>query len=490
MRIERTIAAAVLALGLSALLYAQSPGLFSTLEVDGDATFYASGIIDDHNLHTATGSSTGTGERSIAYQALSFVPALSGDVVCSVFGSPGGWTIRTSVSARWGEFLLPTASASYAGIAVSGSNLWVVNNRNPDSVWRLSQSDPSTGTEFLLPSGVSNPTGITASGSNLWVVDTTFPDSVWRLSQSDPSTGTEFLLPSGFGEATGIAASGSNLWVADRELPVSVWRVSQSDPSTGTEFLLPSGVGTPTGIAASGSNLWVADRELPVSVWRVSQSDPSTGTEFALPSGLLDPSGVTAAGSDLWVLDKQPDMSVWRVPQSNPAAMDCGGTADTNTLEWTYVTGSDDPAVWARRTAAGEVVELWQAEDAPAAPPIGIPPWQTTTDTVVMPGPPPTATLTAIYAAADADDQAAALQALSAYVSTRGWLSGVSAVGDIANVPESGCGAPGGDCEPAARLHALRALAAAVHPDAPDAVFELVSGSLRVDAAGGWSVTP
>ena len=123
-------------------------------------------------------------------------------------------------------------------------------------------------------------------------------------------------------------------------------------------------------------------------------------------------------------------------------------------------------------------------------PPITIRPWETTTDTVVSPGPPPTETLTSLYAAADADDRTAALQALSAYVSGRGWLSGVSAVGDIANVPERGCGAPGGDCEPAARLHALRALAEAVHPDAPDAVFELVSGSLRVDAAGAWSVAP
>ena len=123
-------------------------------------------------------------------------------------------------------------------------------------------------------------------------------------------------------------------------------------------------------------------------------------------------------------------------------------------------------------------------------PPISIRPWETTTDTVVSPGPPATATLATLYAAADTDDRTAAVQALSAYVAGRGWLSGVSAVGDIANVPERGCGAPGGDCEPAARLHALRSLAEAVHPDAPDAVFELVSGSLRVDAAGVWSVAP
>ena len=64
---------------------------------------------------------------------------------------------------------------------------------------------------------------------------------------------------------------------------------------------------------------------------------------------------------------------------------------------------------------------------------LAIQPWETTTDTVVSQGPPPTATLTALYAGADTDDLIAALQALSAYVSDRGWLSGVSAVGDIAN---------------------------------------------------------
>ena len=163
----------------------------------------------------------------------------------------------------------------------------------------------------------------------------------------------------------------------------------------------------------------------------------------------------------------------------------------TNTLGWRYVTASDNPHVEARRTVDGEVVELWQSEDPPmTTPALTIPRWETTTDTIVSPGPPPTATLASLYTASDTDDRTDALQALSAYVSSRGWLDGVSAVGDIVNVPERGCGAPGGDCEPAARLHALRALAAAVHPDAPDAVFALVADSLRVDAAGVWSVAP
>ena len=189
----------------------------------------------------------------------------------------------------------------------------------------------------------------------------------------------------------------------------------------------------------------------------------------------------------MWASDIRTD-SVWRLARVNLASTDCAGST---TVHWRYMTASDNPYFAVRRSATDEVVELWQSEDPPmAGQRLAIRPWETTTDTVVSPGPPPTATLTALYTAADADDRTAALQALSAYVSGRGWLSGVSTVGDIANVPERGCGAPGGDCEPAARLHALRALAAAVHPDAGDAVFELVSETLRVDAAGVWSVAP
>ena len=50
MRIERTVAAAVLALGLSALLYAQAPGLFSDLDVDGTFTMAVGGQIGQFEI--------------------------------------------------------------------------------------------------------------------------------------------------------------------------------------------------------------------------------------------------------------------------------------------------------------------------------------------------------------------------------------------------------------------------------------------------------
>ena len=57
---------------------------------------------------------------------------------------------------------------------------------------------------------------------------------------------------------------------------------------------------------------------------------------------------------------------------------------------------------------------------------------------------------------------------------------------DIANVPETGCGTPDGDCEPAARLHALRALSDSAGEDVGPWVME----HARISPAGEWSVAP
>ena len=399
MRIERTIAAAVLALGLSALLYAQAPGLFSDLDVDGTFTMAVGdqigqfeigpAAVGQGELKTSTGTSTGTGVREVALPgAFTFWPALAGSPLCELTGVTNGWSVRTgAVPNRFGEFALPPdLIGAPQGITAVGSDLWVVGNNN---VFQVPQGNPSTGTEFDLPAGVAQ--GITAVGSDLWVADMGQP-SVWRVTQATPGTGTEFTLPTGFSFSVGgITAVGSDLWAVDRS-GRSVYQVPQSNPSTGTEFSLPPGLTNPFGIASSGSDLWVADAGLPVSVWRVTQATPGTGTEFTLPTGFGLPHGVTAVGSDLWVVDGVAPGSVWRVPQSNPGLGECA--PPRRPVTWRYVTASDNPHVSVRRTTAGAVVALWQSEDPPMnQPALGVSPWETTTDTVVSTGPPPTATL-------------------------------------------------------------------------------------------------
>ena len=695
--------AAFLAVVLGGVMLAQAPGVFSDLDVDGDLFIELDDQILARHLNTVTGTSTGTGLRSVAVQPLSWWPTLTGDPICAVVGGPNSdWLIGSNPANQFGRFGLPAGLSALgaAGVTAVGSNLWVADGagdavfRVPqtdpssgiefntpaggggsdpmrgiasdttylylfedDSYWRVTQADPTTGTEFNipttsarggvvsgsnlwvvdgaspatvwriplgasiqefeLPSGVSDPRGITASGSNLWVVDNTAPESVWRVPISDPTTGTELSLPTNVATPEGITAVGLNLWVLDSGGMESVWVVSQSDPSTGTEmsllpsiaansgitaigsniwyvenagqdtvrivpqsdpdgtamqfnipsasaqgvaaegtdlliadstagywrvaqadpttgalegypsgfgaamgitvsgddiwildttgndsvwripadtgteFNLPSGI-QPAGIALSGSNLWIVDVNSGAdTVWRVSQSDTSAGTEFSLPPGFaLSPmpavSGVTASGSDLWI-STSADKSVWRVPQANPGATACGAGGTTTTLTWTYATSSDNPAIRVRRTAGGEVVEIWHQEDPPAAGmPISIPFWETTTDTLAAPPVPSLALLGSLYADAPSSVRQDALTELRAYVVGRGWLGTLNAVSDLSGVPASCPAAPGGSCEPMARYVALRELAAA----GGELIYDLVRRELRVSEAGEWSATP
>ena len=71
---------------------------------------------------------------------------------------------------------------------------------------------------------------------------------------------------------------------------------------------------------------------------------------------------------------------------------------------------------------------------------------------------------------------------MSDYVVQRGWLRGVGSIADIASVPDTGCGWPDGDCEPAARLHALRFLAQA----RGESMLEMLAALTRVSADGIW----
>ena len=694
MRERMMLVAVAIAVGVAALV-GQAPGLFSDLDIDGDLYIAQDDQILARHLNTGTGTSTGVGQRTVAVQPLSWWPALSGDPICSLIGSVGGWYIAENPANVYGEFALPAAVDAVRGITASGSDLWIVDDNfrnyesgslwrsplsnptagtevtlpeplgaqglavddpylwivdgsgtasiwrvslairdrvryalpsglgrpegitvvgsdlwiadastgaggvwrvpqsNPTtgtefrfvnpirpigvtvsgsdlwvafaqerverhplsdpttatvlflpsefdgppngiaaagsdlwvldgrrSLWRVTQSDPSTGTEYALPSGLDDPEGITVVGSDLWIVDDDIPDSVWRVPTSNPTTGTEFALPIS-GQATsapltGIAAAGSDFWITDNspsnpavwrvpmELPTefalpagldnptgvtvagsnfwitdsaSVWRVPQSDTTTGTEFLLPSGV-SPTGVTAAGLNLFVATAS---SVWRVLQSDPSTGMMFALPSGLA--TGVTASGPDLWILDDATPDSVWRVPQINPAAMTCAGQT---TLEWTYMTDSDHPAIRVRRTTTGEVVAIWSQEDPPASMPISIPAWETTTDTLASPPVPSLALLGSLYAGAPPGTRQDALTALRGYVTGRGWLGALNAVSGLSGVPASCPAAPQASCEPMARYVALRELASA----GDELVFNLVARELRVSADGAWSLAP
>ena len=433
-------------------------------------------------LKTATGSSTGTGTRSIAHVPHSFSPSLTGDPLCGLVTTPRGWDVSMLADTLLGETLLPSRLNSPYGMVVVGSDLLIVDDAGPESVWRLPLSDLTTGTETLLPSALNNPRGMAVVGSDLLIVDDTGnPERVWRLPLSNPTTGTETLLPSAFGAPSGMVVVGSDLLIVDNTGQESVWRFPLSNLTTGTETLLPSALRNPHGIVVVGSDLLIVDNSNPDSVWRLPLSDLTTSTEtMLLPSALTNPRGIAVVGSDLLIVDDSGPESVWRLPLSDLGATACGDAPAT--VSWTYVTASDEPALYTRVTQAGVVVEMWQSEDRPASAPISIPWWVTTTDAVVDVGPPPVAILSALYAASPV--RADALAGLGAYLLGRGWLASLTDVSQIAGVPTTGCGTLDGDCEPAARLHALRYLAAA----GDETVFSLVTRETRIDTTGIWTV--
>ena len=98
--------------------------------------------------------------------------------------------------------------------------------------------------------------------------------------------------------------------------------------------------------------------------------------------------------------DADDTMSVFQIRriQSSTSCM----APNIGTTRWDYLTASDNPSIWVRRTALGAIVAVWEAEDPPAsgAAPMWLLPGETTTDTIVSIGPPPVAALTALYAAA------------------------------------------------------------------------------------------
>ncbi len=462
----------------------------STLRVVGAPTFDSDDwLLQRHvpdstigvdEIKTATGSSTGTGTRSIAHVPYSFSPSLTGDPLCGLMTTSRGWDVSMLTDAPIGEMLLPSALNNPRGMVVVGSDLLIADDSGSESVWRLPLSDLTTGTEMLLPSALNAPHGMVVVGSDLLIADDTNPESVWRLPLSDPTTGTETLLPSALNNPRGMVVVGGDLLIADDTNPESVWRLPLSDPTTGTETLLPSALNNPRGMVVVSSDLLIADAADPDSVWRLPLSDLTTGTEMLFPSLLSAPHGIVVVGGDLLIADDTNPESVWRLPLSDPGATACGDAPAT--VSWTYVTASDEPALYARVTQAGIIVELWQSEDRPASAPISIPWWVTTTDAVVDVGPPPVAILSALYAASPV--RADALAGLGAYLLGRGWLANLTDVSQIAGVPTTGCGTLDGDCEPAARLHALRYLAAA----GDEAVFSLVTRETRIDTTGIWTV--
>ena len=184
-----------------------------------------------------------------------------------------------------------------------------------------------------------------------------------------------------------------------------------------------------------------------------------------------------------------------RAGQSNASVpnVNVRGSATTSvdiqtcTVRWEYITNSDNPAIWVSRHPSGEIEALWHAEDPPpgGASPFYDDRYNVMNHDHVEAEIPPQTMVAALFGRLTADQQAAALGFMSEpIVGRRGWLSTLTGIADLDTIGATCHEAPGSDCRLAARLHALRGMAAAKG----STVFELLRDAATISQSGTWSL--
>ncbi len=188
------------------------------------------------------------------------------------------------------------------GIAVAGSDVFVVNSGNGADGYVSEYTTAGDVVNPYLITGLSDPQGIAISGSQIFVTNGGCGEvGEYTLGAPGQITSSNPTLISGLGYPRGIAVSGSNLFVADS--PANA--VDEFDIS-GTPIGTPlvTGLQFPWGIAESDPELYVAsyggngpvgDYTLGANPGTLAASNPSLfwGSNFQ--------QGIAALGSDLFV---------------------------------------------------------------------------------------------------------------------------------------------------------------------------------------------
>ena len=203
---DRVVAAAVLALGLSALLYAQAPGVFDTLEADGDARFNGDVVF-------TTPSGALVSFQSLVNAGVGLPMTIDSDTSTQGFQCPTGMEEITAARGRVpiavtpsgtlagtnGDAYTDTDIARRGGTAHGGAS----GSYTPPS---LSSSPPSLSS---TPPSLSNSLGVSyqspTASSNLGVSIGSHDHTATELYQQQTTT-----VASG----SGATVSASNLTIA------------------------------------------------------------------------------------------------------------------------------------------------------------------------------------------------------------------------------------------------------------------------------------
>jgi uncharacterized delta-60 repeat protein len=210
----------------------------------------------------------------------------SGQLFVGVAGSGGSVAeydgTGAVVNAGFASVASPTA------IAVSGSNVFVVNGAN--TVSEYSDTGVLENATLIHRTAID---GIAISGADIFVSDSA-TGAIAEYTTAGATVNASLISDSNQPQA--LAISGTNLFVVDAATN-SVGEYTLSGQMVNASLI--SGT-EPTGLAASGSDLFLAD-----SV-QGTVGEYTTGgatVNASLISGLGDPLGVSVAGSNLYVAD-------------------------------------------------------------------------------------------------------------------------------------------------------------------------------------------
>lgn len=214
---------------------------------------------------------------------------------------------------------------SFSPISSRGQDLYVTNYYgNTVSAFNAQTAQGVPG--FTPPGSLRNPSGIAISGSDLYVIGSGNSGG-GVIREYDLNTGaqnTDFTSPTNLNEAEGLAASGNALYVANYTNG-TVTAYSASDGSALPGFTDPSINGSePAGIAVSGTDLFVAG----YGSRTIYEYNALTGHLINSETLSFAPYGLAVSGTDLFVsnynggtIDKYDTLDLAAIPYNAPTGL-------------------------------------------------------------------------------------------------------------------------------------------------------------------------
>ena len=239
-------------------------------------------------------------KRLIRFVLRNILLVLSAGTALSSAGAYGQdiYLTNTAIRGAIGEYTVAgtTVNASLisglnypAGIAVSGSNLFVVN-WGGNTIGEYTTSGAVVNASLV--SGLNGPNSLVVSGSNLFVTNG-YGDTIGEYTTSGAVVNASLI--SGLNYPVGLVVSGSHLFVANQHAN-TIGEYTTSGAVVNASLV--SGLDYPAGLVVSGSNLFVTN-DVGDTIGEYTTSGAVVNA--SLVSKLNSPVGLVLSGSNLLV---------------------------------------------------------------------------------------------------------------------------------------------------------------------------------------------